>query len=328
MSYEYEKNRVLARSENNIDVTLGEIIGSSFIDYRKKWHEINEKKNISEFPLYLVLEQRFKCNLKCPMCVISYPEKVSFDTDSSSMSDELFIKIMKEAERNNCPSISMNNTEEPLLGKGQAIERIKIAKEHGFIDIMMNTNGVLLDDKISNDLIDSGLTRLLIGFDGYSKTTYEKIRVGANYEHVKSNIEQFLAIKKKRNSKLPIVRISFVVNDINKHEVVDFYEYWKDKVEYVAFQEYYEPPVETPLIKNNLTKNTSVDCDEPWNRMTIRANGDVLPCCSFWGYYLPIGNVNENSMYDIWHGKEMNKLRNQFINKDLNDKCKKCLNAC
>ena len=51
MSYEYEKNRVLSRSESNIDVTLGEIIGSSFIDYRKKWHEINEKKNISDFPI-------------------------------------------------------------------------------------------------------------------------------------------------------------------------------------------------------------------------------------------------------------------------------------
>tara|TARA_B100001175_G_scaffold313610_1_gene321499 strand:- start:1547 stop:2533 length:987 start_codon:yes stop_codon:yes gene_type:complete len=328
MSYEYEKNRVLAKSEKNIDDTLGKIIGDNFVDYRKKWNEVNNKRNISEFPLYLVLEQRFKCNLKCPMCVISYPEKVSFDTDSSSMPDELFMKIMKEAQQYQCPSISMNNTEEPLLGKQKAIERIKIAKEHGFIDIMMNTNGVLLNEKISNDLIDSGLTRFLIGFDGHSKTTYEKVRVGANYHQVKANIEEFLKIKKERSAKLPIVRLSFVVNDINKHEVVDFYEYWKDKVDYVAFQEYYEPPVEGPLIINNLTINKDADCDEPWNRMTIRANGDVLPCCSFWGYYLPIGNLNQSSIYEIWHGKEMNKLRSQFINKDLNEICKKCLNAC
>ena len=112
MSYEYEKNRVIAKSEKNIDETLGEIIGSTFIDYRKKWNEINNTKNISKFPLYLVLEQRFKCNLKCPMCVISYPEKVSFDTDSSSMSDELFMQIMREANEYNCPSISMNNKHE------------------------------------------------------------------------------------------------------------------------------------------------------------------------------------------------------------------------
>jgi len=35
-----------------------------------------------------------------------------------------------------------------------------------------------------------------------------------------------------------------------------------------------------------------------------------------------------NSIYDIWHSQEMNKLRGQFINKDLNEICKKCLNAC
>ena len=54
MSYEYEKNRVLAKSEKNIDDTLGKIIGDNFVDYRKKWNEVNNKRNISEFPLYLV----------------------------------------------------------------------------------------------------------------------------------------------------------------------------------------------------------------------------------------------------------------------------------
>jgi radical SAM protein with 4Fe4S-binding SPASM domain len=224
----------------------------------------------------------------------------------------------------------MNNTEEPLLGKGKAIDRIKAAKDHGFIDIMMNTNGVLLNEKISNDIIDSGLTRLLIGFDGNSKETYEKVRVGANYDQVKANIEKFLSIRKKRNSKLPLVRLSFVVTEVNKHEVVDFYEYWKDKVDYVAFQDYIVPPVENPdllTLENNI-KNESFDCDEPWNRLTIRANGDVLPCCSFWGYYLPINNVFKDSIYNIWNGGEINNLRDSFVTQQLNDTCKKCLNGC
>lgn len=330
MSFEYKQTRVLAKSEKSIDDTLCEILGSDFLEYRKRWHEVNKDKLLTNFPLYLVIEQRFKCNLKCPMCILSYPDTVSFDTDSSYMADDIFMKIMVEAKKYNCPSISMNNTEEPLLGKGKAIERIKIAKQHGFIDIMMNTNGVLLNEKISNDIIDSGLTRLLIGFDGFSKETYEKVRVGADYDQVKANIENFLKIRKKRKSKLPLVRLSFVVTDINKHEVVDFYEYWKNKVDYVAFQDYIEPPVESPdiiKVENNL-ENNEYDCDEPWNRLTIRANGDVLPCCSFWGYYLPINNILKTSIYDIWNGNEIESLRESFETQRLNETCQKCLKGC
>ena len=330
MSFEYKQTRVLAKSEKSIDDTLSEILGHKFLEYREKWHKVNNSKLRTPFPLYLVIEQRFKCNLKCPMCILAYPDSVSFDTDSSYMSDELFMKIMAEAKKYNCPSISMNNTEEPLLGKGKAIERINVAKENGFIDIMMNTNGVLLNEKISNDIIDSGLTRLLIGFDGNSKETYEKVRVGADYDQVKANIEKFLSIRKKRNSKLPLVRLSFVVTEINKHEVVEFYDYWKSKVDYIAFQDYIEPPVENPdmlKLENNI-ENESFDCDEPWNRLTIRANGDVLPCCSFWGYYLPINNVFKDSIYNIWNGGEINNLRDSFTKQQLNDTCKKCLKGC
>jgi len=326
MSYEYTtNNRVFSKSENNIDDVLGEIVGDKFVDYRRRWDYVNDNRVVTDFPLYIVLEQRFKCNLKCPMCILSYPDKVTFDTSSIYMSDRLFLRVMTEAREYGCPSISMNNTEEPLLGKDKAIERIRIAKKYGFVDIMMNTNGVLLNERVSESIIDSGLTRLLIGFDGNSKETYEKIRVGASYEKVKSNIERFLHLRKKKGSKLPIVRLSFVVNELNQHEVDEFYEYWKDKVDYVAFQDYVRPPVETPDIMSQRCKGIDQICDQPWNRVTVRANGEVLPCCSFWGYYLNVGNVNSKSIYDIWNGAKIDMIRSSFESNSPNDICNKCM---
>lgn len=334
MSFEYStnNNRVRAVSEKDINKYLSEIVGEKFFKYRQKWDEVHHHRMVSDFPLYLLLEQQYKCNLKCPMCIIAYPERYDFNTNESFMKDELFYKILSEAENNYCPSISMNNTEEPLLNK-KCIERIDAAKEHGFIDIMMNTNATLLNDEWSEKLIDSGLTRLLIGFDGNSKETYEQIRVGklGNYEKVKNNIETFLNIKKKKKAILPVVRLSFVITDINKHEINDYYNYWMNKVDYIAFQEYVPPPVENPneKLKKQITKhkkNKVYDCDQPYSRLSIRADGEVNPCCTFWGYYLEVGNVNESSIRAIWKSKNMEKIRKSFENNtDISEVCKSCL---
>ena len=50
------------------------------------------------------------------------------------------------------------------------------------------TNATLLNDTISKKIIDSGVDVVFFSVDGASKETFEKIRVGANFERVKENI--------------------------------------------------------------------------------------------------------------------------------------------
>ncbi|MCW8850003.1 MAG: hypothetical protein OQJ81_08525, partial [Melioribacteraceae bacterium] len=45
-------------------------------------------------------------------------------------------------------------------------------------------------------------------------------------EKIKNNILNFIKKKEELNSKLPLVRTSFLVTDINKHEVNEFIDYW------------------------------------------------------------------------------------------------------
>ena len=53
---------------------------------------------------------------------------------------------------------------------------------------MINTNATLLEENMNRKLIERGLTRIRIGFDGATADTYEKIRIGANFHKVKDNI--------------------------------------------------------------------------------------------------------------------------------------------
>lgn len=53
-------------------------------------------------------------------------------------------------------------------------------------------------------------------------------------------------------------------------------------------------------------------CLMPWYGTGIRANGDVIPCCSGIAGHSRLGNVHSSSMIDIWHGDEYRKLRDKF----------------
>ena len=128
------------------------------------------------------------------MCSITVPEAREKYINDKHMSWETYQKIILEAEKYECPSLNPQGVNEPLLD--QDLENyIKFARDHGFIDIMMNTNATLLSEERSRKMLGSGLTRLRFSLDAATKETYEKIRVGAKYESVIKNIEQFMKIK-------------------------------------------------------------------------------------------------------------------------------------
>ena len=185
-------------SEEDVNDKLASMLGERFVEYRKKWDLVNKFELQTEFPLYLEVELNQICNLRCPMCSITVPEAREKYINDKHMSWETYQKIILEAEKYECPSLNPQGVNEPLLD--QDLENyIKFAKNHGFIDIMMNTNATLLSEERSRKILESGLTRLRFSLDAATKETFEKIRVGANYDSVMKNIERFIKITNKIN---------------------------------------------------------------------------------------------------------------------------------
>ena len=77
---------------------------------------------------------------------LNYKKKFDVNEEGSVMSMELYTKIIDEAAKYNCPSLGLHVYDEPLLVKNLA-ERIQYASQKGFMDIIMTTNGNLLDEK-------------------------------------------------------------------------------------------------------------------------------------------------------------------------------------
>jgi len=248
---------------------------------------------------------------------------------------EIFERIILEGEKYECPSVEPQGTNEPLLDQDLE-KRIKFASDHGFIDIMLNTNATLLSESRSRSMLKSGITRLRFSLDAATKETFEKVRLGAEYDVTMKNIERFLKIKKDERYNLPVVGVNFVKQKANEHEEEKFMDMWMDKVDFIVIQEFQPPDVDNDY-SNFLPSQSDYreklmndfHCQQPWQRVLIRSTGEICPCCAFFSTELSLGNIKDKTIYESWNGEEMRSLRQLHKNGSFaeNSWCKKCVNG-
>lgn len=177
------------------------------------------------FPQDIIVEASGYCNLRCIMC--PYP---NLERPKGEMSFELFAKLVDEIARENPSSrLWLAIMGEPLLLRDRVVDMIAYAKRRGLAEVILNTNGVLLTADLAAKLIEAGLDRIILSVDAMTRATYEKIRVGGDFEKVLANVDAFLAIRSERGALKPELVAQFIVMDENEHETESFKEYWLAK---------------------------------------------------------------------------------------------------
>jgi len=78
-------------------------------------------------------------------------------------------------------------------------------------------------------------------------------------------------------------------------------------------------------LKQELLIESKSFCVAPWMSLYIHPNGDVLPCCN-WDLDSPIGNVNENSIKDIYDSEVNRDIRKKMISGTSVKQCSNCIN--
>ena len=141
-----------------------------------------------------------------------------------------------------------------------------------------------------------------------------------------------MRLEEKRIKVVPLLRVNFVKQANNIHELNDFIEYWSSKADGIGVQN-----LIGIMNANNehMVDDKTIDfkCAKPFYHMTIRYDGTMLPCCSFFGAETPVAKVKtskpdqlsevENlafkksneaqlliqSIEEAWNGKQMNFFR-------------------
>jgi radical SAM protein with 4Fe4S-binding SPASM domain len=285
-------------------------------------HYFNRDLIVSEFPKYLVIEPTNCCNLNCIMC----PRK-DMDRPQGYMNPDLFKKIINECE-GRVDFIYLHFFGEPLLHP-EIVDFINYAAGKG-MTIALSTNATVLNEKMSQDLLQSKLDLLIISIDSLNPEIYKKIREGGNLENILKNIDTFLDLHQTFQSTLN-VSLQTIEMSLNKEDIHTFTSRWKlrDGLNLTVKQLYnYANQVKNIRSLGNIPDNNSDRkvCIEPWRGFVIGWDGMVVACCNDFNYKFSLGDLNVNTLAEIWNSEKIQEIRKCQSNglQKSNVLCKGC----
>jgi radical SAM protein with 4Fe4S-binding SPASM domain len=271
-------------------------------EYRKKWMDNPKKFIVSKFPIHLDIESTNRCNLRCTFCdKLPYLRKDQI----GDMDIDLYRKIIDEGIKHGLMSIKLSYRGEPLIYKN-IVEMVSYAKKKGILDIYFNTNGMLLNEKMSESLIDAGLDRISISIEGTDPVAFEEERRGAKFLTIEKNVENLRRIRNKKNADIPRIRVQTVL--LERVDLEEYRRYWEAKCDEVSAIDY----------KDSVNRQRGIKygwaCPQLWQRMTIEWDGTVFPCNNCDVRSMALGNCNDGALYEFWHSPEIQKMREAHKN--------------
>lgn len=255
-----------------------------------------------KFPLHVRIESTNLCNSDCITCPRS-----SLTRKKGVMDFALYKKIIDECSKYRVHRIHLHNFGEPLLDR-ELSEKITYAKENR-LKARVFSNFSLLTRERAQELVSSGLDDLRISFDGYTKETFENIRRKLSFEKVVNNIKLLLETKKRMKSNTPKIGLTFVETPLNRPEKQLFLDEWKGVVDKTIITKFHNWGGKVAKEK----EKKLIPCPRIWTTITVLWNGDVALCCLDFDGKVILGNVREQSIFDIFHSDRIKAIRGYHL---------------
>jgi radical SAM protein with 4Fe4S-binding SPASM domain len=236
-----------------------------------------------------------------------------------TMSLDLFKEIIDQAE-GNIEFISLASRGEPMACKD--IDKMLEYTTGKFLNLKINTNASLLDEKKIHSILKGGVKTLVFSVDAADEKLYSELRVNGKLKTILKNIELFNKIKSKDYRKSKIITRVSGVKFSKKQNFEEMLSFWSNLVDQVAFVEYNSWENSYDKQENEITK----PCSDLWRRMFVWWDGIVNPCDVDYKSFLSTGSILQTSIKDSWLSKNYQKLRSEHTQekrKNLNP-CKSC----
>lgn len=279
----------------------------------------------SPFPKALEIQTMSSCNGMCTICPYC---DIRDSISHGIMKKSLFEKIINQIKTPWGIKIIPYFNNEPFLDP-YFIDRLKyINKICPGSEIEISTNVSLLNGDVQNKLMGIEIRDLRMSVFGFTEKTHKKIMRGLSWEDVKMNLDAICSNKKLRNT---IGQLSLVMVDypgIRKKDVEMAKKFCEDNFIKFEFWGFFDRSDNVSKYKNNILKKNINGCEQsrPLDRMHIKYDGKVVLCCMDWRSQHVVGDLNKQTIQEVWDSKIYQDIRNNIYsqNKQAPMLCRKC----
>ena len=308
-------------------ISLRERIKSWFNKYPKLWNALQSLKSIPYVYNYLRyyifpssassireinIEFASACNLRCVFCSLDH------DKPNVNMPLSTLVHLLDEVTLNprfkNVEVLNLYNGGETLLHPNRlemfeaVAEGKSKAKQIGkkFPKVLMLTNGMLLREKLAEQILRTGaLDTIQFSFDGGTEEKFEQLRANAKWDKFYENVKRVHELRKDVQPDLQMKSITIVEKEY------DLETTWMDEQfkELISYMDHYELRRlhdwggEVEIGESVSANNFKIGCSMLMHQMVVLPNGDVTVCCNDLNSKGVVGNLNDNTLEEIYKGK-------------------------
>ena len=318
------------------------------LSFRRAWNLVLLKSSyfISRFfvrsihvgnPFSLSIEPTTACNLGCPEC----PSGLKQFTRPTGKLDLDLHKEMLSQVKKSVFYINYYFQGEPFLHP-QFLDLIRDAKK-AKIYTATSTNAHFISKEKADEIVKSGLDRLIISIDGMTQATYEQYRVHGQLEKVIEASRFLVESKKQLQSSTPHLIFQFLAVKPNEHEIpavfslaneleidevriktAQFYNY-EDGNALMPTNEKYSRYKRTSSGKYILKGDPGNHCWRMWSGSVLTWDGKVVPCCFDKDAQHSMGTLKDKSFQEIWRSPSYQNFRQAILtNRKEIDICSNC----
>lgn len=298
----------------------GEKNALDYLVYHYKIKKLANKFDTPNFIPILHLESALRCNLMCKMCYQADSKLIDHISQSKAkvMPWNLFTKVVDDATAHGCKAVVFAGRGEPTLNP-RFSDMLKYCHEKGMLDIKLNTNMMAMTEEMARNWLSmNAFLTVVFSVDAGDKKVFEEIRVGADFDRVKANVEMFNRIRREEFPDSPLrTRVNMVISDPERQNIEEARKMWEPLVDEFSAR-LANSEQNGSAYKNNddgTPRNVAPGrvCLAPFTRLYVWSDGVVNPCENDYLSYLRLGNAYTDSLHDLWTGSKMRALRYYHI---------------
>lgn len=272
----------------------------------------------ARLPFVITIELNNECNARCGVCrtpegkiIDRNPAGGDYSFLTGRMPFEMYTAIIDQVQHDMIMAVLYVNGE-PLLYE-PLFRAIRYASERR-VATMISTNGFLLSEEKSRQLLDSGLDFIKIAISGFSRSTALIQHRTGDIERVKTELRTLVRLNREQGQQL-IIMMDYISYRYNDHERAEARRFCNElgiifnvrPGVYMGVEDI-EPPPEAPPAEPE--KHL---CDWPWKILTVNWNGELVACCDYlmWSGAPGYGTFHphQSSLCTVWNGPETINLR-------------------
>lgn len=279
-----------------------------------KIDRISNKKVVRSLPYSAALNVTNMCNLRCRFCEIHYFYKKARELSGKVSPNHLNVDVLKSHNDwlKNVISLELSGATGEPFANPNIIEVVRYLKGLGIM-LSATTNGLLIDDKIAEQLVKNKFDTLLFSIHAGDSKTYADLQ-GGDFNHFIARVKTLVNLKKQYNSANPRINMNFALNKENADSLKNLMKLAKDiGVDAFTMNHYYdcrnvmnrdisfhfdvekgndllkdayyyaegiglkmipgEPPYLTDMTADDIEDNPGGRCEAPWT--TVKFKGAV-----------------------------------------------------